>query len=258
VFIDTHSHLDDERFDGDLDDVIVRARDGGIEAIICPGVTADSSRAVVRLAEKYETVHAAVAIHPNRCAEAGPEDWVAALADHPRVVAVGETGLDKHWDFTPFEVQQDYFDRHIRLAAERDLPLIVHSRETDAEVTAMLRQAADRAAIHGVIHSFSGSAEMAHDCLAMGFYLSFSGSVTYRNKKFQPLRAVAAEVPDERILIETDSPYLVPHPLRSKQRRNEPALLVHVAECLAELRGQSVDEIAAQTTANARRLFRLV
>ncbi len=257
--IDTHAHLDDEQFADDLDAVIARAEQGGVGVIICPGTTAEASRAVVRLAETHESIYAAVGIHPNYCGEATSDDWnqVVTLLNRPRVVALGETGMDRHWDFTPLDVQQDYFRRHLRLSGQRDFPLIIHCRECEPDVTAMLREAADRGPLRGVMHAFSGTSQFAAVCLELGLYVSFAGSVTYRNRKFEPLRAVAAGVPDDRLLIETDSPYLVPHPLRGKQKRNEPAEVPHTTRCLAELRGRSIEEIAEQTTANARCLFSL-
>ena len=213
----------------------------------------------MRLAERYATVFAAVGIQPNCCAEAAPGDWdrVVAMVEHPRVVGLGETGLDRYWDYTPFDIQQDYFDRHLRLGQARDLPVLIHCRDCDDDVLAMLREAAERGPIRGLIHSFSGSAAMAEECLALGLCLSFAGMASYTNKKFQSLRAVAASVPGDRLLLETDSPYLVPHPLRGKLKRNEPAKILHTAESLAELRGCSLEELSTQTTANARRLFGL-
>jgi len=257
--IDTHAHLDAEQFDGDRDGAIARARESGVEVVICPGITADSSEAAVRLAETGGSVFAAVGIQPNCAAEAASGDWdrVVAMSRHPRAVAVGETGLDRHWDFTPLQVQRDYFDRHLQLAQEHDLPVVIHCREAEADVLAMLREAVARAPLAGVMHAFSGDRSFAEACLDLGLYVSFAGSVTYTNKKFRPLRDAAAVVPDDRVLIETDAPYLTPQPLRGRRKRNEPAHLVHTAQCLAELRGQSVEELAAQTTANARRLFRL-
>jgi TatD DNase family protein len=168
-----------------------------------------------------------------------------------RVVAIGETGLDRHWDFTPFDVQQDYFDRHLRLSQQAGLPFIVHTRESEADVLAMLRDAHRRGPLRGVMHSFVGDAEVAAECLGMGLFISFAGMVTF--KKSEALRNVAAGVPANRILIETDSPYLSPHPLRG--RRNQPSHLIHTARCLADVRGVSLDDFARQTTANARRLF---
>jgi TatD DNase family protein len=259
LLVDTHAHLDAEEFAADQDAVIVRARQAGVTAIICPGITADSSAAVVRLAEA-EGIYAAVGIQPNYCRQAAAGDWdrIVSLAGQARVVAVGETGLDRHWDFTPFDVQQDYFERHLRLGQSRDLPVIIHCREAEADLLPMLRQASARGPLRAVLHAFSGDLAFAEECLGLGLFLSFAGAVTYSNKKFEPLRAAAVAVPGDRILIETDSPYLTPHPLRGKEPRNEPAHLVHTAARLAELRGQSRAEIAAQTTANAKRLFRLM
>jgi TatD DNase family protein len=193
-------------------------------------------------------------MQPNYIAEGKPGDWerILALAKEPGVVAIGETGLDRHWDFTPFDVQQDYFDRHLRLSAERRLPFVVHMRDCDDEIMAMLRDARQRGELRGVMHSFTGGRAMAEECVAMGLYISFAGMVTY--KKSDELRAVAASVPDDRILIETDAPYLSPEPVR-KIKRNEPAHVQHTAECIAAARGVSLDAFAAQTTANARRLF---
>lgn len=257
--IDTHAHLDADEFHADRDAVLRRAREAGVQAVICPAISADSSAAVVRLAEAHADVFAAVGVQPNYCAQAAAGDWekVVELAEHPRVVAIGETGLDRYWDFTPFDVQQDYFDRHLRLAQERQLPIIIHCRDADADLLAMLREAVARAPLAGVLHSFSSDTAFAEECLALRLYVSFSGSVTYTNKKFEPLRAAAASIPDDRLLIETDSPYLVPHPLRGRQQRNEPAHLALTAARLAELRGQSLEVLTALTVANARRLFRM-
>lgn len=270
-YVDTHAHLDQEEFDADREAVVARSRQAGVEAIVCVGISADSSRATLRLAATQEGVYAAVGIQPNYCAQAVADDWqrIVAMADDPRVVALGETGLDRHWDYTPFDLQQDYFDRHLQLAARRGLPVVIHCREAEVDLLPMLRAAAShrrgvfhvppngRGPLRGVLHAFGGDAATATECLELGLYISFAGAVTYRNKKFQPLREVAAAVPGDRLLIETDSPYLVPHPLRGKWKRNEPANVVHTARCLAELRGVRPEELAAETTANARRLFGL-
>ncbi len=257
--VDTHAHLDAAEFDGDRQEVIVRARQAGLAAMICPAISAVSSEAVIRLAEQHDGIYAAVGIQPNYCAEAAATDWdrIVALASHRRVVALGETGLDRHWDFTPLDVQRDYFDRHLRLAQARDLPVIIHCREADADLLPMLREASQRGPLRGVLHSFSSDGTMAEECLALGLDISFAGAVTYTNKKFEALREVAQGIPRDRILVETDSPYLTPHPLRGKQPRNEPAWIVHTAGRLAQLRQETLADFAAQTTANARRLFRL-
>ncbi len=260
IYFDTHVHLDQEEFDTDRDAVLDRARQAGVETVLCVGITTASSRATLRLAETHPQVCAAAGIQPNYCAQAAEGDWdlIVAIADHPRVVALGETGLDRHWDFAPFAVQQDYFDRHLRLAQQRDLPVVVHCRDAEADLMPMLREAFRRGPLRGVLHSFSGDAATAAECLELGLHVSFAGQVTYRNKKFDALRAVVVTIPEDRILIETDSPYLMPHPLRGKQKRNEPANVVLVAECLAKLRGMGLEKFATQTTANARRLFGLI
>ncbi len=251
---DTHAHLDDEQFDVDRADVVVRAEQVGVETIVVAGTTLAASRKCVELAHQFEFLRAAVGIQPNYVAEALSEDWdeIVRLVDQVNVVALGETGLDRHWDFSPFELQQDYFDRHLRLSQQRSLPFVVHMRDCDEDILVMLREAHARGPLQGVMHSFTGTSEMAAECVAMGLYASFAGMVTF--KKSDSLRQVAATIPAERILIETDSPYLSPHPVRG-ERRNEPANLVHTARCLAEARGQTPEQFATQTTANAQRLF---
>ncbi len=181
-------------------------------------------------------------------AEAAAGDWdaIVGLLDHPRVVALGETGLDRYWDYAPIEVQRDYFDRHLRLSQERDLAVVIHCRDAQADMMPMLREAVARGPLRGVLHAFSGDAAMAAECLDLGLYVSFAGNVTYTNKKFQALREAAATVPADRILIETDSPYLTPEPLRGKQKRNEPALVAHTAAALAALRGVPLDSSPAR------------
>ena len=258
VFVDTHAHLDQKEFDADRREVIARARAAGVKTVLCPAVSADSSRAVVELAEECDLL-AAVGIHPNSTAEVAADDWqrVTGYAEHPRVVALGETGLDRYWDFAPLKVQQEYLDRHLRLAQQRDLPAIIHCRDAAAELMPMLRAAVDRGPLRGVLHAFSNDAALAAECVALGLHISFAGNVTYSNRKFDLLRAAAQAVPDDRLLIETDSPYLVPQVFRGKQKRNEPANVVHTATFLAELRGQPIEQIAAVTTANARWLFGL-
>jgi TatD DNase family protein len=257
-FIDTHAHLDQQEFDADRDEVIARARAAGVENLVCVAVSADSSGAAVRLAEQYG-LFAAVGIHPNSTAEAALGDWdcVTALIGHPRVVALGETGLDRYRDFAPIALQQDYLDRHLRLSQERDLPVIIHCRDAAPDLMPMLRAAAQRGPLRGVLHAFSGDAALAAECLDLGLYISFAGNISYSNKKFDSLRAAAQTIPDDRLLVETDSPYLSPQVFRGKQKRNEPANVVHTGAFLAELRSVSVEKLAATTTANARRLFRL-
>jgi len=269
LMIDTHAHLDLPDFDHDRADVIGRAEQAGVEWIVCVATTVASSEGVVRLAAEYPSVTAAIGVHPNSAAEAAPDDFARveqlldevsreSAAEAPnRVVAIGETGMDRYWDFTPIDVQRAWFARHAELAQARDLPLIVHCREAEEEVLGVLREAAGRGPLRGILHAFSGDERFAADCLELGLHISFAGMVSYTNRKFRPLREVARTIPADRLLIETDSPYLVPHPLRGKQKRNEPALVRLTAEALADLRGEQVEELIARTSANARRLFRL-
>lgn len=256
MFFDTHAHLDQDDFDADRTKVVARATAAGVLDIICVGVTAISSAKCIQLAGEYPSLHAAVGIQPNYVHEAAPSDWeqIVALAKQPNVVALGETGLDRYWDHAPFDVQQDYFDRHLRLSQQLDLPFIVHMRECGQDILVMLREARTRGPLRGIMHSYTGDPAMAAECIDLGLHISFAGMVTY--KKSDGLRACAATIPADRLLIETDSPYLSPQAVRSI-RRNEPAHVVHTAACLAAARGQSVDEVAAITTANAKHLFRI-
>lgn len=256
TYFDTHAHLDDDSFEGVRADVVARAAEAGVAEMVAVGCTLQSSRDCVALAEKFAGVYAAVGVQPNYVHEAKAEDWdkIVELAAHPRVRALGETGLDRYWDYAPFPLQQDYFDRHIRLSQEQSLPFIVHMRECGDDIVAMLTEAAERGPLLGVMHSFTGDETLAQQCLDLGLYISFAGMVTF--KKSNELRAVAATIPADRLLIETDSPYLSPHPHRSK-RPNEPAMVIHTAECLAAARDVSVEEIAELTTANARRFFKI-
>ncbi len=253
-YFDTHAHLDDEAFDANREEVIRRACLAGVETMLAVGVTAPSSRKCVALAEQFDSVYAAVGIQPNYCAQIQPGDWdqIVTLVDHPRVIALGETGLDRYWDYSPFDLQQEYFDRHLRLSQERDKAFIVHMRECGSDILSMLVEARRRGTLRGVMHSFTGDAELARQCLDLGLYISFAGMVTF--KKSEALRDLAATIPADRILIETDSPYLSPHPLRGKHP-NEPARITYTAACLAEARGVTVEKFAAQTLGNARRLF---
>jgi TatD DNase family protein len=253
--IDTHVHLDEEAFRPDRDEVVARAATAGVVSMITIGISAATSRAAVELAQSCPSVYAAVAIQPNYVSQAAPGDWdlIQELATQPKVVAVGETGLDRYWDYAPFDLQVEFFDKHLELAKRLDLPFIVHCREAESDVVAQLRRAAGGGQLRGVMHSFAGDAETAHDCVELGMHISFAGMVTF--KKNDALRAVAAQVPLDRLLVETDAPYLAPTPFRGK--RNEPAYVRNTAETLASVRNLSLEEIARVTTDNARRLFRL-
>jgi len=254
ILIDTHAHLDDERFADDLPAVLERAQAAGVAGAVAIGTAAASSAACLDLARRFPMLRGSAGIHPNHAAEAGPNDWdaVVRLADDPLVIALGETGLDRHWNFTPFPLQEEYFARHLELSRRTGLPVVIHSRECDGDMLRMLKADFERhGPIRGVMHSFTGSAELANACLAMGLYISFAGMITYKNAG--TLRVVSEKVPADRLLVETDSPYLAPAPMRGK--RNEPAFVVHTAACVAQLRGISPEQLGEQTTRNTSKLF---
>jgi TatD DNase family protein len=256
VLFDTHAHLDDEKFIDDLPAVLDRAAAARVTRIITIATTASSSAASVALAAKYPSLFATIGIQPNNVAEAAPDAWdqVLILKETEKVVAVGETGLDRHWDYTPFPLQEEFFARHLELARRRDWPVVIHCREAEADVVRMLQEDFNRhGPVRGVMHSFTGNWDTAEACLAMGLYISFAGMVTYKNA--QALREVAVRVPLDRLLVETDSPYLSPVPLRGK--RNEPAHVVHTARCLAGLHNLDIELLANQTTENALKMFKI-
>lgn len=255
MLFDTHCHLDQDAFDPDRRGVVERAAAAGVTRLLAVGVSAESSRACVGLAGEFPGVWAAVGVQPNYVHLAAPGDWdeVLRLSGEQRVVALGETGLDRYWDDAPFDLQEDYFDRHLRLSQATGLPFIVHMRECGDDVARMLREARARGPLRGVMHSYTGDADLARECLELGLHISFAGMLTY--KKSDALRGVAAGVPADRLLLETDSPYLSPEPVR-KVRRNEPAHLVHTCAALAAARGDTTQAVARATTANALALFR--
>ncbi|MBN9119503.1 MAG: TatD family hydrolase [Planctomycetes bacterium] len=256
MLIDTHAHLFDDRFAKDLPAVLDRATAAGVERVVCLGIDVASSRASVAIANAHPLVVAAVGIQPNHAAEAEPGDWneIVKLAEtESRVVAIGETGLDRYWDRAPFTLQEEYFGRHIELARRLDKPFVIHCREAEADVVKALRAETAKGTFRAVMHSFSGDLATARACLEMGLYVSFAGMVTYPTA--QNLRDVAKEVPLDRLLVETDCPYLAPQPVRGK--RNEPAFVAHTAALLAQVKGVSVAEIEEYTTNNARELFGL-
>jgi TatD DNase family protein len=256
-WIDTHAHLDDERFRDDLPAVLERAAHAGLSRIVVVATTALDSPRCVELATKQPILRATVGIQPNHVAEASPTAWdeVVALADRPEVVALGETGLDRYWDYTPFAQQEDYFARHLQLARKFGRAVVIHCREAEADTVRMLRADFDKhGPVRAMMHSFTGDWPTAEACLAMGLHISFAGMLTYKNAN--DLRAVAAKAPLNRVLIETDCPYLAPVPVRGK--RNEPANVVHTAAVLAQTLGVTLDVIAENTTRNARALFGFV
>ncbi len=253
-FIDTHAHLVDPQLAPQVDDVLARARASGVIAVLAIGTDVTSSHHAMELAQRHPLVYAAVGIHPNECAAATDRDWasIIELTRQPRVVALGETGLDKHWDFTPFDRQQLWFQRHVELSNVTGLPLVIHMRDCEAEMLDFLAQCHSQQPLRGVMHSFTGSAAGATRFLHLGLFISFAGMVTY--PKSIELRRVSIGIPEDRLLIETDAPYLSPHPYRG-QRPNEPAQIVHTCRALAEARGSTAEALSETTTNNAMRLF---
>lgn len=253
VLFDSHCHLDPMRYHGELPDVLARARAAGVTGMAVIGTRAFDSEAAAAMAAREPGLVASAGIHPNDVAEVEPGEWdrIVALATEGRVAAVGETGLDWYRDHAPRDVQREWFDRHLRLAQRHSLPVVVHTRESVVDVLAMVREALGRGPLRAILHAFTGSATEAAEALELGCHLGFAGMVTFRSSA--ALREVAAAVPLERLLVETDSPFLSPEPLRGK--RNEPANVVHTARCIALARGVEPAAIAAVTTSNARRLF---
>lgn len=258
MLIDSHVHLDDPRFHADLPDVLARAREAGVLTCITIGCDIATSRAAVALAANHPSLYATVGVHPHEVSriEASWYDELTQLASHPKVVAYGEIGLDYHYDHSPRAVQRQRLSEQIQLARRLGLPIILHTREAQTDTIAILRE--ERAdEIGGVFHCFSGDQWLAEQALALGFSLSFSGIITFRNA--DALRTIVRMVPDDRLLIETDAPYLAPVPHRGK--RNEPAYVRYVAQKIAELRHgddpAGLERIAQITTDNCRRLFKI-
>jgi TatD DNase family protein len=254
VFIDTHAHLQLSHFDNDRDEVIQRAFDAGVEKIIVVSTDVASSRESLHLAEKFSGIYAAVGIHPTDCNDASEADFeqIAELARHPKVVAIGEIGMDFYWKPFALEKQQQAFIRQLQLAKELQKPVVIHNREAGAAILQTLRLAGITH-LPGVFHCFSENVEYAERVLALGCYISFTGNLTYKKS----LLPVAMQAPLERILLETDAPFMTPMPHQKDKKRNEPAYVVHVAEKLAEIKKISAAEVTRQTTANAVSLFKL-
>ncbi len=252
MLIDTHAHLDAHEFDVDRDSVIARARETGVEYIVAIGTTVESSRAAVSLAEQYDCVYAAVGVHPHDIKDAPPQSSEAlrVLAQHPKVVAYGEIGLDYYYEHSPREDQKKQFRIMLREAREFKLPVIIHDRDAHEDVLQILSEEWSPG-LGGVIHCFSGDPAMARKVIEMGFHISIAGPVTY--PKADVLREVVRQIPIEHLLIETDAPYLAPQPMRGK--RNEPAYVSHTAEAIAQIKGLSRDDVARITSYNAMQLF---
>lgn len=252
---DTHAHLDEEAFHPDRPETVQNALDAGVETILSIGITAESSQRAVDLAATFHNVFAVVGIQPNYVAQMKPNDWelIETLSTADKVVGIGETGLDRYWDYAPIELQQEYFRKHIQLSRKLDLPFVIHCREAEADVIELLQQEANGVPFKGIMHSFCGSPETAAACLELGLHISFAGMLTF--KKNDELRETARQIPLDRLLVETDAPYLAPVPMRGK--RNEPAFVKYTCACLAELHQKTTEEMAEITTANARALFNI-
>ncbi|WP_352420331.1 TatD family hydrolase [Proteiniborus sp.] len=252
MLIDSHAHLDDEKFDNDRDKIIKDLNNQDIELVINPGSDVASSVKAISLAKEYDNIYAAVGVHPHDVKDMDDAtiQLLSSLANNEKVVAIGEIGLDYHYDYSPRDAQKKWFIEQIRLAKKLQLPIIVHEREASQDMYNILKQEAD-GNLSGVLHCYSGSLEMAKEYLKMGFYLSFAGPVTFKNSRVS--KEVAKNIPLDRMLIETDSPYLAPEPKRGK--RNEPLNVRYVAAMIAELRQISFDEVAIETNKNTKKLF---
>jgi TatD DNase family protein len=253
MLVDSHCHLEFPDFVQDQQGVIDRARAAGIGHFLTICTRVRRFDEILRVAEAHEDISCSLGTHPHNANEEGEvtTESLVTLAQHPKVVAIGETGLDYYYDNSPRELQQEAFRRHIRAAIELDLPVIVHTRDADDDTARILREEGQGTRMKGVIHCFSSSPQLAEDALDLGFYISFSGILTF--KKAEELRETARKVPAERMLVETDAPFLAPIPMRGK--RNEPAFVVHTAKILGELHGMDEAMLAAQTTRNFFTLF---
>ncbi len=252
---DTHAHLNVNAFDENVDEVLDRAKAAGVSGIMVIGIDVVTSRRASDLAAEYPGfLFAAVGIQPNSAAEAAHGDFrvIEELAGYPGVRAIGETGLDCYWDDTPLDLQHEFFDLHMQLCRDTSLPMVIHMRESGDLIVQQLKQ--QSSVPPGVMHSFTGDKQLAAECLELGLYISFAGMVTF--KKSDDLREVAKLVPEDRLLVETDSPYLSPEPFRGK-RPNEPARVEHTLRCLAKARGVTPEYLANVTTENAKRLLQL-
>lgn len=253
MYIDTHVHLNADQYDEDLQEVIDRALNSKVEKMVVIGFDRKTIKRAIELAEQYDFIYAVVGWHPVDAIDCTDEDleWIEQLAAHEKVVGIGETGLDYHWDKSPRDIQQQVFRKQIQLAKRVGLPIIIHNREATEDVLTILREE-DAQEVGGVMHCFGGSVETAQESIKMNFMISLGGPVTFKNAK-KP-KEVAAEIPLEHLMIETDAPYLAPHPYRGK--RNEPSYVPLVAEEIARLKELPVETVAEATTKNAKRFYK--
>ena len=251
MLIDSHAHIQLDRFDADREAVLERARVAGVQTILVIGFDLETSRGAIALVEKYEQIYATVGMHPHDAKDLDAETVriFRALAAHPKVIALGEMGLDYYRDLSPRPIQKEAFECQLDLAEKLDLPIVIHNREAYHDILPILQ--ARRGRVRGVMHCFSGDVKMMHQSLALGFYIGIGGPVTYR--KAETLQEVAQKVPADALLVETDCPWLAPQFRRG--RRNEPAYVRATAEKIAKLRGISLEEIGEMTTQNFENLF---
>lgn len=254
MLIDTHVHLNADQYEDDVEEVIQRALDKNVKKMIVVGFDTKTIERAMELVEQYPFLYAVIGWHPVDAIDCTKEDlqWIESLAAHPKVVGIGETGLDYHWDKSPKEVQQRLFREQIQLAKRVELPIIIHNRDATADVVKILEEE-EAHVTGGIMHCFSGSVETAKQCIDMNFLISLGGPVTFKNAKMP--KKVATEIDLDYLLVETDAPYLTPHPFRGK--RNEPHYVTLVAEQIAELKNIPYDEVARRTTENALKLFKL-
>jgi len=252
MLFDTHAHLDDTKFQGETDKVIARAKEAGVSLIVNVGYNLRHARQSIALAEQYDFIYAAVGLHPHDAKDGNKAFWeeIYKLARHPKVVALGEMGLDYYWDNSPRDVQREVFRQQIGVAKDLQLPIIIHDRDAHQDVLTIVRE--ERAfEVGGVFHAYSGNWELAKEVLELGFYISIGGPVTFNNAR--KILEVVEKAPLESLLIETDCPYLTPHPYRGK--RNEPGYVQLVAEKIAEIKNISYEKVASATKENGMKLF---
>jgi TatD DNase family protein len=256
MLVDSHCHLDFPDFSAELDAVVARARAAGVGRMVTISTRVKKHPQIIAIAEEYPEVFCSVGTHPHNAHEERDIDAKALIqiSRHPKVVAIGEAGLDYHYDNSPHDAQAQSFRQHIAAARETGLPLVIHSRDCDADMAAILREESGKGAFPAVLHCFTGGRDLAFAAIDFGHYVSFTGILTF--KRSDDLRAIAAALPADRILVETDSPYLAPLPFRGK--RNEPAYVTETAKVLADVRGVSAAELAELTTENFFRLFNKV
>ncbi|UFU01510.1 TatD family hydrolase (plasmid) [Radiobacillus kanasensis] len=254
MLFDTHVHLNVHQFDEDRDEVMERAHQAGVEKMVVVGFDRETIPKALSLAEEHDHIYATVGWHPVDAIDMTQKDleWIEELSSHSKVVAIGEMGLDYHWDKSPKDVQKSVFRQQISLAKRVNLPIVIHNREATEDIVKILKEE-NAAKVGGIMHCYNDSVDYVQDCLDMNFYISLGGPVTFKNATLP--KEVAKAVPIDRLLIETDCPFLAPHPNRGK--RNEPAYVKLVAEKIAELREVSYEEVARSTTENAIRLFNI-